>query len=156
MAWQHSQRSLLWNRSPLTMHAVITDHFLSWQWKHSRFWFPDEVFELQTVMTFMINLILIVFAPWAESLILVEFFLILASHYKDNEKFWEEIIAYFLFTSHWMLGTTRMLRISCRINMFTEPLPSNDREGYTYRHTDIQTYRRHGDLISVILLKKGK
>jgi hypothetical protein len=91
----------------------------------------------------MTILILIVFAPSAETLILVEFFFILASHYKDNEKFWEEIIVDFLYTLH----TKYLTRQGCWV-LFTVGtcLPSSclaTMEEDT--HTDTQTHG-HADI----------
>jgi hypothetical protein len=58
------------------------------------------------------------------------------------KKFWEELIAYFYLIQHGLHRKGRIQQffyccvfIRCRRNVFTEPLPSNDK-GYTYRCTD--------------------
>jgi hypothetical protein len=69
---------------------------------------------------------------------------------KRNKKFWEELIDYFCLIRH---GPQRIRRVQqlfyycvyilCRGNVFTEPLPSND------RRIHIQTQRLMGGIYEV-------
>jgi hypothetical protein len=70
-----------------------------------------------------------------------------------NKEFWEQLIADFPLIRHEPRRTQRLQQffycrvcIRCRGEIYTEPLPSNDR-GYTYR----QTHER--DLGSTLLIR---
>jgi hypothetical protein len=70
-----------------------------------------------------------------------------------SKKFWEELIVYFLLIWH---GPHRKrslkqffyccICVRCLWNVFTEPLPSND------KGIDIQTHRQQGGLVRLSLL----
>jgi hypothetical protein len=53
----------------------------------------------------------------------------------NNKKFWEELTAYFPLIPQGLHRKQRPI-FYCHGNMFTESLPSNDMQGYTYRRTD--------------------
>jgi hypothetical protein len=78
-----------------------------------------------------------------------------------NKKFWEELIVHFPLIRH---GPSRCcVCILCRGNVFREPLLNNDTgDAHTDTQTGIlglhcsglQTYRKQGDLISLLLFSK--
>jgi hypothetical protein len=82
--------------------------------------------------------------PYSEPDRLIPYHLIMITEYNTylNEKFWEELVAYFPLIRHGS-HTKRAKQffyfwvcIRCYGNALTDPLPSNGKCGYTYRHTD--------------------
>jgi hypothetical protein len=80
-------------------------------------------------------------------LILVEFCLMLASHYKDNGKFWEEILPLFLLLLHNIWYDNDCV-YQFKWQRVYKPLPSNDNGLYQKEiHSNKQT-KSQGDPIS--------